>query len=139
MTSDGIPQLNFNELNVISHHLHAIRTGEDQWNQKENTRQTDGAYAWLLISAEAIKEAVIKVLAIPKLLKNKLVKDTEKWLKNGGSRNEANLPSTISRICLKRQFLDQLTKAYIKISCQLYINKIVSHHGWESEKAANRG
>jgi hypothetical protein len=31
MTSDGIPQLHFDQLNVIAHHLHAIRTGEDQW------------------------------------------------------------------------------------------------------------
>jgi hypothetical protein len=34
MTSDGIPQLHFDQLNVTAHHLHAIRTGEDQWNQK---------------------------------------------------------------------------------------------------------
>ena len=47
MTSDGIPQLHFDQLNVIAHHLHAIKTGEDQWNQRENIRRTgdDDAYA----------------------------------------------------------------------------------------------
>jgi hypothetical protein len=29
-------------------------------------------------------------------------------------------------------------KDYLKISCELYIDKIVSHHGWENEKASNR-
>jgi hypothetical protein len=80
MTSDGIPQLHFDQLNVIAHHLHAIKTGEDQWQQKENIKRTgdDDAYAWPPISAEAIDEAVIKGLAIPKLSRRKL-KDTEKW------------------------------------------------------------
>ena len=75
MTSDGIPQLHFDQLNVIAHHLHPIETGEDQWNQRENTRCTgdNDAYAWP-------QEAVIKGLAIPKLSRNKL-KDTEKWPK----------------------------------------------------------
>ena len=69
MTSDGIPQLHSAQLNVIAHHLHAIRTGDDQWQQKENIRRTgdNDAYAWPPISAEAIEEAVIKGLAIPKL------------------------------------------------------------------------
>jgi hypothetical protein len=80
MTSDGIPQLHFDQLNVIAHHLHAIRTGEDQWNQKENIKRTgdDDAYAWPPISAEAVEEAVIKGLAIPKLSRRKL-KDTDSW------------------------------------------------------------
>jgi hypothetical protein len=39
-TSDEIPQLHFDQLNVIAHHLHALRTGEDQWNQKDNIRRT---------------------------------------------------------------------------------------------------
>ena len=30
------------------------------------------------------------------------------------------------------------TRDFVKISCELYIDKIVSHHGWESEKADNR-
>ena len=30
------------------------------------------------------------------------------------------------------------TRDYVKISCELYNNKIVSHHGWENEKAADR-
>ena len=48
MTSDGIPQLHFDQLNVIAHHLHAIKSGEDQWNQKDSIRRTgdDEAYAW---------------------------------------------------------------------------------------------
>jgi hypothetical protein len=64
MTSDGIPQLHFDQLNVIAHHLHAIRSGEDQWQQKENIKRTgdDDAYAWPPISAEAIEEAVIELL-----------------------------------------------------------------------------
>ncbi len=80
MTSDGIPQLHFDQLNVIAHHLHAIRTGEDQWKQKENIILTgdDDAYAWPPISAEAIEQAVIKGLAIPKLSRKKL-KDTDTW------------------------------------------------------------
>jgi hypothetical protein len=82
MTSDGIPQLHFDQLNVIAHHLHAIRSGEDQWQQKENIKRTGDAdaYAWPPISAEAIEEAVIKGLAIPKLSRQKLT-DTDKWPK----------------------------------------------------------
>ena len=80
MTSDGIPQLHFDQLNVIAHHLHAIRTGEDQWKQKENIKRTgdNDAYMWPPISAEAIEEAVIKGLAIPKLSRNKL-KEEDSW------------------------------------------------------------
>jgi hypothetical protein len=80
MTSDGIPQLHFDQLNVIAHHLHAICTGEDQWQQKENIKKTgdDDAYTWPPISAEAIEEAVIKSLAIPKLSRKKLI-HTEEW------------------------------------------------------------
>ena len=29
-------------------------------------------------------------------------------------------------------------KDYVKISCELYIDKIFSHHDWENEKAASR-
>jgi hypothetical protein len=80
MTYNGIPQLHFDQLNVVAHHLHAIRTGEDQWQQKENIKRTgdDDAYAWPPISAEAIEEAVIKGLAIPKLSCKKLV-HTDEW------------------------------------------------------------
>ena len=80
MTSDGIPQLHFDQLNVIAHHLHAIKTGDDQWNQKDNIRRTgdDEAYAWPPISAEAIEQAVIKGLAIPKLSRKKL-RHTDTW------------------------------------------------------------
>jgi hypothetical protein len=64
MTSDGIPQLHFDQLNVIAHHLHAIGSGEDQWQQKENIKRAgdDDACAWPPMSAEAIEEAVIKGL-----------------------------------------------------------------------------
>lgn len=80
LTSDGIPQLHFDQLNVIAHHLHTIRTGEDLWKQKENIRLTgdDDLYAWPPISAEAIEEAVVKGLAIPKLSQKKLI-NTEEW------------------------------------------------------------
>jgi hypothetical protein len=82
MTSDGMPQLHFDQLNVVAHHLHAVRTGEDQWQQRENFKLTgdDDAHAWPPMSAEAIDEAVIKGLAIPKLSRRKLV-DTNKWPK----------------------------------------------------------
>ena len=30
------------------------------------------------------------------------------------------------------------TKDYVKISCELSIDKIVSHHEWENKKAASR-
>jgi hypothetical protein len=30
------------------------------------------------------------------------------------------------------------TRDYLKISCETYIDKIVKHHGWENEHAANR-
>jgi hypothetical protein len=82
MTSDGIPQSHFDQLNVIAHHLHAIRSGEDQWQQKENIKRTgdDDACAWPPTSAEAIEGAVIKGLAIPKLARQKLT-DTDKWPK----------------------------------------------------------
>ena len=83
MASDGIPQLHRDQLGVIAYNLQAIKTGEDQWNQRENIRRTgdDDAYAWPPVSAEeAIEEAVIKGLVIPKLSRNKL-KDTQKWPK----------------------------------------------------------
>jgi hypothetical protein len=86
MTPDGIPQLHFYQLNVIAYYLHAIRTGEDQWNQKANIKRTgdDDAYAWPPVSAQAIEEAVIKGLAIPKLSRKKLIhtKDWPKWRKS---------------------------------------------------------
>jgi hypothetical protein len=80
MTSDGIPQLHFDQLNVIAHHLHTICTGEDQWQQKENIKRTgdDDAYTCPPISAEAIEEAVIKGLAIPKLSRKNLIL-TDEW------------------------------------------------------------
>jgi hypothetical protein len=30
------------------------------------------------------------------------------------------------------------TRDYLKISCEMYIDKIVKHHGWENENAADR-
>jgi hypothetical protein len=82
MTSDGIPQSHFDQLNVAAHHLHAIGSGEDQWQQKENIKRAgdDDACAWPPMSAEAIEEAVIKGLAIPKLSRWKLT-DTDEWPK----------------------------------------------------------
>jgi hypothetical protein len=38
MTSNGIPHLHVDQLNVIAHHLHTICTGDDQWQQKENIK-----------------------------------------------------------------------------------------------------
>jgi hypothetical protein len=73
MTSDGTPQLHFDQLNVIARHLHAVRTGEDQWQQRENIELAgdDDAHAWPPMSAEAIDEAIIKGLAIPKTIQTK--------------------------------------------------------------------
>jgi hypothetical protein len=36
----GHAQLHFDQLNVIAHHLHAVRIGEDQWQQKEKIKGT---------------------------------------------------------------------------------------------------
>jgi hypothetical protein len=34
MTGEGLPSLHFDQLNVIAHHLHAMRTGHDLWLDK---------------------------------------------------------------------------------------------------------
>ena len=81
-TSEGIPQMHFDQLNVVAHHLHTMKTQEDQWNQLENTWLTgdNDANVWPPISAEAITEAATKGLAMPKLSRKKL-KDAETWPK----------------------------------------------------------
>jgi hypothetical protein len=63
LNGEGIPTLNFDQLNVIAHHLNAIDTGEDQWQDKST---------WPPISDESIALAIYKGLAIPKLTRRKL-------------------------------------------------------------------
>jgi hypothetical protein len=63
LNGEGIPTLNFDQLNVIAHHLHTINHGEDQWEDKTQ---------WPPISDESIALAIFKGLAIPKLTRRKL-------------------------------------------------------------------
>jgi hypothetical protein len=64
LNGEGIPTLNFDQLNVIAHHLHAINHGEDQWEDKSE---------WPPISDESVALAIFKGLAIPKLTRRKLL------------------------------------------------------------------
>ena len=51
LTSDGVPTLHFDQLNVIAHHLHAINTGEIVWNNP---------LEWPALDDEAIDLAILK-------------------------------------------------------------------------------
>jgi hypothetical protein len=55
MTSDSIHHLHFDQLKIIAHHVHTVRTGKDQWRQEESIKRTGDNNAR-------------KGLAIPKLL-----------------------------------------------------------------------
>jgi hypothetical protein len=61
-TGEGVPNLQFDQLNVIAHHLHTIRTGETLW---------DDPLSWPEITPAAIALAVMKGLALPKLTQRK--------------------------------------------------------------------
>jgi hypothetical protein len=70
LNGEGIPTLNFDQMNDIAHHLHAINHGEDQWEDKSD---------WPPISDESVALAIFKGLAIPKLTCRKLLQSPAWW------------------------------------------------------------
>ena len=70
-SGDGLPTLQFDQLNVIAHHLHAINTGETTWTDP---------LTWPDISDEAIALAIRKGIALPKLTRQK-AQTLEEWPK----------------------------------------------------------
>ena len=71
-TSEGIPTLNFDQLNVITHHLQAI--------QNNSTKSWTDTTNWPPITEESINLAIMKGLAIPKLTRRK-AKQLKEWTK----------------------------------------------------------
>jgi hypothetical protein len=67
MTGEGLPTLDFDQLNVIAHHLHHISTGEDLWPNKGE---------WPPIDDASIALAIMKGLAIPKITRRKPMQST---------------------------------------------------------------
>ena len=61
-SNEGVPTLHFDQLNVIAHHLHSIKTGETIWNDP---------LSWPPISDESLDLAIQKGLALPKLSRRK--------------------------------------------------------------------
>lgn len=59
---NGIPMLHFDQLNVIAHHIHTIKTGEDLWKNKNQ---------WPEMTDDLIDAAVNKGIAIPKWTRRK--------------------------------------------------------------------
>ena len=70
-SGEGLPTIHFDQLNVIAHHLHAIKTGETIWNDP---------LTWPPITDEALHLAIHKGLALPKLTRKKAQQLTE-WPK----------------------------------------------------------
>lgn len=68
-SSEGVPTLQFDQLNVIAHHLHAIRTGETIWNDP---------LSWPPIDDDTLHIAIRKGLALPKLSRRK-AKTLQEW------------------------------------------------------------
>jgi hypothetical protein len=68
-SSEGVPTLQFDQMNVIAHHLHAIRTGETLWNDP---------LSWPPVSDEALELAIKKGIALPKLSRRK-AKELQEW------------------------------------------------------------
>jgi hypothetical protein len=58
MTGEGLPTPHFNQLTIIAHHLHAMKTGHDLWLDKTE---------WPQINDDTIALAIMKGLALPKL------------------------------------------------------------------------
>jgi hypothetical protein len=67
-SSEGVPTLQFDQLNVIAHHLHTINTGETLWNNP---------LSWPDISDETLLLAIRKGLALPKITRRKARMMTE--------------------------------------------------------------
>jgi hypothetical protein len=61
-SSEGVPTLQFDQLNVIAHHLPAINTGEIIWHDP---------LTWPPVEDESIRLATMKGLALPKLARRK--------------------------------------------------------------------
>jgi hypothetical protein len=68
-SSEGVPTLQFDQLNVIACHMHAINTGETLWN---NT------LSWPPLNNKTLQFAILKGLTLPKLSRRK-VKTMDKW------------------------------------------------------------
>jgi hypothetical protein len=68
-SSEGIPTLQFDQLNVIAHHLHTIKTGETLWNDP---------LSWPSIDNASLELAIRKGLALPKITRRK-AKTMEEW------------------------------------------------------------
>ena len=70
-SGEGLPTLQFDQLNVIAHHLHAINTGETLWHDP---------LEWPEVSDEAIALAISKGIALPKLTRRK-AQTMQEWPK----------------------------------------------------------
>jgi hypothetical protein len=66
-SGEGIPVIQFDQLNVIAHHVHNIKFGEDLL--------PDNQTEWPCISPDTIFAAISKGLALPKLTRRKLLHD----------------------------------------------------------------
>jgi hypothetical protein len=76
MSGEGLPTLQFDQLNVIAHHLNAIRHDEDNsW---------DDPTQWPPITDDMILAAVRKGIALPKLTRKRLL-HTPDWPQFKGS------------------------------------------------------
>ena len=71
MSGDGLPTLQFDQLNVITHHLNAINNDGSTWNDP---------IKWPPLDNDNIIAAVHKGLALPKLSRRRLL-DTPEWPK----------------------------------------------------------
>ncbi len=76
MSGEGLPTLQFDQLNVIAHHLNAIRNEDDtSW---------DDPTQWPPITDDMILAAVHKGIALPKLTRKRLI-HTPDWPQFKGS------------------------------------------------------
>jgi hypothetical protein len=71
MSGEGLPTLQFDQLNVITHHLNAINNDGTTWNDPVK---------WPPLDNENIIAAIHKGLALPKLTRRRLL-DTPEWPK----------------------------------------------------------
>jgi hypothetical protein len=55
-SSEGVPTLQFDQLNVIAHHMHAINTGETLWTDP---------LSWPPLNDATLQFAILKGLALP--------------------------------------------------------------------------
>jgi hypothetical protein len=68
-SSEGVPTLQFDQLNVIAHHMHAIKTGENLWTDP---------LTWPPIDDDALTLAIRKGLALPKITRRR-AKTMKEW------------------------------------------------------------